>query len=194
MGFLNNFNMAILNQFQAWHGPITDKIAYFFTKIGTDGLVFLVIALVLLITVKYRKIGFMVFFGSAINLVIVEALKHIVKEPRPFITHPELLHSVIGVPPHSYSFPSGHASAAFVGAFILSYYFKKWSIPLYALAVAIMISRPFLLVHYPTDVIAGAIIGIISSILAFFFYRVILKRYFIGILRTLKIEKYRTKY
>ena len=194
MGFLDTFNMAILNQFKDWHGPITDKIAYAFTRIGTDGLVFLVIGLILLITVKYRKIGFMIYFASAINLVIVEALKHIVKEPRPFITHPELLNSVIGAAPHSYSFPSGHASAAFVGAFILAYYFKKWSVPVYLLAIAIAVSRPFLLVHYPTDVIAGAIIGIISSILAFFFYRIILKRYFIGILRALKIERYRSKH
>ena len=194
MGFLDTFNMAILNQFKDWHGPITDKIAYFFTKVGTDGLVFLVIALILLVTVKYRKVGFMVFFGSFINLVIVEVLKYTIREPRPFITHPELVSSVIGKLPDSYSFPSGHASAAFVGAFILSFYFKKWSIPLYALAVAIMVSRPFLLVHYPTDVIAGAIIGIISSILAFFFYRIILKRYFGGILRTLKIEKYRSRH
>ncbi|MGL4761715.1 MAG: phosphatase PAP2 family protein [Sarcina sp.] len=194
MGFLDTFNMAILNQFKDWHGPIIDKIALAFTKIGTDGLIFLIIALILLITVKYRKIGFMIFFASAINLVIVEALKHIVKEPRPFLTHPELLNSVIGAAPHSYSFPSGHASAAFVGAFILAYYFKKWSVPVYLLAIAIAVSRPFLLVHYPTDVIAGAIIGIISSILAFFFYKVILKRYFIQILRVLKIEKYRNKY
>lgn len=183
------FNMAILNQFKDWHGPIIDKIMLGFTKIGTDGLIFLLIALVLLITVKYRKVGFMVFFGSAINLVIVEVLKHIVKEPRPFITHPQLLHYVIGAAPQSYSFPSGHASAAFVGAFVLGYFFKKWRWPLYILACCIAISRPFLLVHYPTDVIAGAIIGIISGILAFFFYKIILKRFFGGILRKLKIEK-----
>lgn len=189
MGILNTFNMTILNQFKAWHGPIIDKIMLGFTKIGTDGLIYLAIALVLLITVKYRKIGFMVFFASSINFVIVEVLKHAVKEPRPFITHPELLNSVVGAAPHSYSFPSGHASAAFVGAFVLAHFFKKWAIPLYALAVCIMVSRPFLLVHYPTDVIAGAIIGIISSILGFFFYKVILKRYFGRILVSLKIEK-----
>ncbi|WP_297520708.1 phosphatase PAP2 family protein [uncultured Clostridium sp.] len=194
MGFLDTFNMAILNQFKDWHGPIIDKIMLAFTRIGTDGLVFLIIGLILLITVKHRKVGFMIFFASSINLVLVEFFKHIVKEPRPFLTHPELLNSVIGVAPHSYSFPSGHASAAFVGAFILAYYFKKWAIPVYLLAIAIAVSRPFLLVHYPTDVIAGAIIGIVSSILAFFFYRIILKRYFMGILRGLKIEKYRSKH
>ncbi|MGL5069137.1 MAG: phosphatase PAP2 family protein [Sarcina sp.] len=194
MGFLDTFNMAILNQFKDWHGPIIDKIMLGITKVGTDGIVFLIIGLILLITVKYRKVGFMMYFASAINLVIVEALKHIVKEPRPFLTHPELLNSVIGVPPHSYSFPSGHASAAFVGAFIIACYFKKWGIPAYIFAVLVAISRPFLLVHYPTDVIAGAIIGTISAILAFFFYKIILKRYFIGILRMLKIEKYRNKH
>ena len=189
MGILDTFNMAILNQFKAWHGPIIDKIMQGFTLIGTDGLVFLLIALILLVTVKYRRAGFMVFFASFINLVIVEILKHGVKEPRPFLTHPELLNSVIGAAPHSYSFPSGHAAAAFVGAFVLGHFFRKWKLPLYILAICIMVSRPFLLVHYPTDVIAGAIIGVISSILAFFFYKIILKKYFRRILVMLRIEK-----
>lgn len=184
----NSFNMAILNQFAAWHGPIIDKIMLGFTKIGTDGLIFLLIGIILLITVKFRKIGFLIFFASGINFVIIEILKHVVKEPRPFITHPELLSHVIGVPPSSYSFPSGHASAAFAGALVIGYFFKKWRVWVYLLATCIAISRPFLLVHYPTDVIAGAIIGLISGILAFFFYKIILKRYFSGILRSLRIE------
>ncbi|MGL4739553.1 MAG: phosphatase PAP2 family protein [Sarcina sp.] len=187
---IESFNMAILNQFQAWHGPIIDNIMLFFTKIGTDGIVFLIIGIILLITKKYRRVGFMIWFASFINFVIVEVLKHIVKEPRPFITHPELLHSVIGTPPSSYSFPSGHASAAFVGAFMIAYFFgKKWGILSYIFAVIVMISRPFLLVHYPTDVIVGAIIGTISALLAFFFYQNILKRFFRGILRKTGIEK-----
>lgn len=188
MGFIESFNMAILNQFKDWHGPIIDKIMLGFTKIGTDGLIWLVIALILLITVKYRKIGFMVFFGSGINFVIVEVLKHIVKEPRPFVTHPALRAFVIGTPPSSYSFPSGHASAAFVGACILAYYFRKMAIPAYLLAICIAVSRPFLLVHYPTDVIAGAIIGLISAGLAFFLYRTVLKNVFYRLLRNLRIE------
>lgn len=186
---MNSFNMAILNQFKDWHGPVIDKIMQGFTLVGTDGIIFLIVGLILLITVRHRKAGFMILFASSINLVIVEALKHIVKEPRPFITHPQLLHFVIGTPPSSYSFPSGHASAAFVGAFVVGYFFKKWRIPVYIFATCVAVSRPFLLVHYPTDVIVGAIIGVISGIIAFFLYKVILKNFFGGILRKLKIEK-----
>lgn len=188
MEMFNTFNMSILNQFKDWHTPILNDIMQFFTKIGTDGLIWLIIAIVLLITVKYRKIGFMVFFASGINFVLVEALKHIVKEPRPFITHPALLPYVIGKAPASFSFPSGHASAAFAAACVFAYYFRKLAIPAYLLAVCIAVSRVFLLVHYPTDVIFGAIVGLISAGLAFFFYRVILKQVFYGLLRSLKIE------
>lgn len=188
MEMFNSFNMSILNQFKDWHTPILNHIMQFFTLIGTDGLIWLVIALILLITVKYRKIGFMVFFASGINFVIVELLKHIVKEPRPFITHPELLHYVIGKAPASFSFPSGHASAAFAAACVFAYYFRKLAIPAYVLAVCIAVSRVFLLVHYPTDVIFGAIAGLISAGLAFFFYRTILKTIFFRPLRALKIE------
>lgn len=178
---------SIMYTFQDMHTPVLNTIMLWITRIGTDGLIWLVLGLIFLITKRYRKAGFMMFFGSSINFVLVEVLKHIVKRPRPFMTLPGL--HVIGLVPHSYSFPSGHASSAFVGAFIIAYYFRAWAIPAYALAVAIAFSRVYLLVHYPSDVIGGAIIGTISVILAFFFYRVILKRWFNGILRALGIEK-----
>ncbi|MDF2951258.1 MAG: rane-associated phospholipid phosphatase [Anaerocolumna sp.] len=65
--------------------------------------------------------------------------------------------------PLSYSFPSGHASSAFAAAGILLYKFKNLSIYIIILAGMMAFSRVYLLVHYPSDILVGIMIGLISS-------------------------------
>jgi membrane-associated phospholipid phosphatase len=97
---------------------------------------------------------------------ISTTLKYTIDRPRPFITYPDIEKVSGGGSP---SFPSGHTSDAFSNATSLSLAFPKWYviIPSYTYATAIGYSRMHLGVHYPSDVIAGAVIGTGSAFLCY---------------------------
>lgn len=100
-----------------------------------------------------------------VSAVITTILKKTVKRERPFVTYPEIQDISSG---GSYDFPSGHTSDAFALATSVSIAYPKWYIiaPAFAWAAAVGYSRMHLGVHYPSDVIAGALIGSGSAYLA----------------------------
>ena len=99
--------------------------------------------------------------------IITTSLKLAFKRERPFTTYPNDIfkHSDAG----SYSFPSGHTSAAFSLATSVSLEFPKWYViaPTMLWAGTVGYSRMYLGVHYPSDVLVGAIIGAGTSYLCY---------------------------
>jgi membrane-associated phospholipid phosphatase len=94
----------------------------------------------------------------ALNSVITLALKYPINRTRPFITYPDITKkSAAGSP----SFPSGHTSSSFALATSLTLSYPKWYIiiPAYSWAGTVAFSRMDLGVHYPSDVLAGVLIG-----------------------------------
>jgi membrane-associated phospholipid phosphatase len=104
--------------------------------------------------------------AMVISDVISSVLKYSIRRPRPFVTYPFIIQKS---PVHSPSFPSGHASYAFSMATSLSIAYPKWYIivPSMLYASTVGYSRMYLGVHYPSDIIAGAITGAGAAVLTF---------------------------
>ncbi|MCX7987687.1 MAG: phosphatase PAP2 family protein [Bacteroidales bacterium] len=113
------------------------------------------------------------FFNGAITA----SLKYFVNRPRPFDSYPEFFikKSDGGSP----SFPSGHTSIAFATATSLSLLYPKWYVilPSYLWAGSVAYSRMHLGVHYPSDVLAGAAIGVATAYISYKANRWLNKRY-----------------
>lgn len=146
--------------------PILDKIMIFITSLGNGGMIWIVATILLLIPKKTRKAGIVsaaALLGSLLfnNMLI----KNIVQRQRPYVTLETL--KIIIPRPSDFSFPSGHSAASFAAA--ASFYRllpQKFGIPAIVLAALIAFSRLYVGVHYPTDVLAGALMGIALSYFA----------------------------
>lgn len=101
-------------------------------------------------------------------------LKNLIQRPRPFTLLPGV--SLLIPPPGSSSFPSGHTGSSFACAAAIFLLNRKWGVPALALAALIAFSRLYLSVHYPTDLLAGALLGVGSALLARWLCRRLLPR------------------
>jgi membrane-associated phospholipid phosphatase len=155
-------DIAILNWLHSHSIPYSVPVLQFISY--TTTFVSIALALVILITsfIKRSKPILKQFFTLAVVLILVaivsQGLKALIFRERPFVTHPYIEKlSEAG----SSSFPSGHTLEAFAVAAALSLLFKrkKVVIPLYTWATLVAYSRMALGVHYPSDVLAGILIG-----------------------------------
>lgn len=144
------------------HNVGADKLFSFITSLGDKGLIWITISILLLASKKNRKVGVMAILALTLATVLGEGvIKPLVQRLRPFIDDPSL--KLIISTPSGYSFPSGHTTSSFAVAGILAKRIKKYKIVFWILAFSISFSRLYLLVHYLSDVIVGAIFGLFYS-------------------------------
>ncbi len=144
------------------HNIVFNYFFSFLSGIGTWGLVWflIMIALVIWEEIKDRRELFSLVIGLFVSTLSVDVfLKNFVKRARPDVLNqiPVMFFGHAS----TYSFPSGHATLAFTAAYILSKKHKRWAKFYYILAFLIAFSRIYLGYHYPSDVVTGAILGLV---------------------------------
>lgn len=159
--------LRFLDFLQTIHTPLLDKILAFITSLGNAGIIWIVLAVVLLILPKTRKTGIIVVAALLMDLVLCNLiLKNLVARVRPYDVNTAI--AILIKKPLDFSFPSGHTAASFAAmtALFLAKMKKAWIAAL-VLAVLIAFSRLYFYVHYPTDVLGGAVVGILSGIIGY---------------------------
>lgn len=171
------FELDFLDALQNLYTPWFNTLMTIITKLGDNGYVWIAVAAILLIIKKTRWIGVCIGLALIIDLVCVDfLLKPLIARARPFtLREVELLISA----PSGFSFPSGHTASSFAAATAIaafSHKKKAAAAAAYALACLIAFSRMYLFVHYPTDILGGAILGVMFGLAAVLAVRALRKR------------------
>lgn len=137
---------------------ILDSLLIFITKLGDMGLIWIGLILLLILNKKTRTFGYLCLLALISEFFINDmVLKNIIARDRPFIEHNL---DILIKAPSGYSMPSGHAASSFVlaGMFIFFKQKGRWLVLL--LAILIAYSRVYLNVHYWSDILVGALLGL----------------------------------
>lgn len=169
INIIQNIDINILNYIQENFRTLAlDKIMPLVTSMGNLSFIWIISGIILFSMKKYRKYGCMIFLSLMLCALIGNlTLKPLVARVRPFNAYP-LIDGLLIKAPNDYSFPSGHTMCSFAPAVVLFYFNKKIGSLALILSILIAFSRLYLYVHYPSDVFAGMVIGIINGIAAIF--------------------------
>jgi undecaprenyl-diphosphatase len=155
--------------------PIITPFFQFITKLGDNGLIWILISLGLLLYKQTRKVGILALISLfCVYMIDNVILKNLFERIRPY----EIISGIqlLIEKQSSFSFPSGHTGSAFAAAIVfLKHLPKRYGIPVIILAVLIGFSRLYLGVHFPIDVIFGAMIGIIIGNLVCKGYQILIE-------------------
>ncbi|OPZ73673.1 MAG: Undecaprenyl-diphosphatase BcrC [Firmicutes bacterium ADurb.Bin456] len=142
------------------HNPFFDRLMPLFSYAGQAGLVWVALSLFFFFYRRgtWRNAAILMLAALLASYLVDEGLlKNIFHRPRPFETLTGV--DLLIPPPNSYSFPSGHAASSFAAGLVLARKMPPAAVPALTLAFLIAFSRVYVGVHYPLDVLAGAIVG-----------------------------------
>src|ERR1700687_4730675 len=159
-GYIQNRDYRVMRRVNRWKAP--RWIRYWMiaaTRIG-DGWLWYSLGIILLIAGGPNRYAAGCAAGSAAiaGVLVFKALKKISHRQRPCHLEPHCWSRVL--PPDRFSFPSGHTITAFSIALVISYFYRGVELPVYFFACSIAISRIVLGMHFLSDVLAGAVLGI----------------------------------
>lgn len=152
--------LEIMLFFQSVQNGFLTALANFFSFFGEE------VAMILILLSIYwcinKKKGFILFCNLMTSLMCMQILKAIFRVPRPFVKHPELIDAGRVETATGYSFPSGHSTgaSAFFGSLYRLFSSKTLKVICIVFIICVPISRLYLGVHWPTDVIVGTAIGL----------------------------------
>ncbi len=142
--------------------PVFDALMPALSFLGNWGLIWLLAAAAFLCTKKYRRTGF-VLLGTLLICTLAgnSVIKPLVGRLRP--CQADLAAPLLIARPEDFSFPSGHAASSFGAAACILRADRRLGAAALALAALIAFSRLYLYVHYPSDVLAGALLGVLAA-------------------------------
>lgn len=173
LALIQEFDRAVINFIHHnLQNDMISEVMAFISFISEYGLVWILLISILFMSKKHRKLACVSAMSFLLcRLVGVQILKPLISRPRPFIP---LQYLDIFIPkPTSFSFPSGHAISSFSTAWVLLNMIEKLHLKVLLIisACIISLSRLYLMVHYPSDVLAGVILGILSSHLSLYVFK-----------------------
>lgn len=146
------------------------------TKLGNYSILWLALAVVFLMYKNTRQVGVTTLVAIGLNTVVTNLIiKNVVERTRPYEVIEGL--NILIEKQSDFSFPSGHSSHAFAAGVVLFMMLpRKAGVPILVLSGLIAFSRLYLGVHYPSDVIAGCLIGAVIGILSVVIVKFYLKK------------------
>ncbi len=173
---------AVLQQLNTWDGQLLlliqnhlrsealTPIVVFITNLGNAGMIWIILSVILLFPRKTRRAGLLSLLALLGSLCVTNlVLKNYVARVRPY----EVVQGLQCLIPaqRDWSFPSGHASASFASAVSIYKSSPRWlGVPAMILAFAISLSRLYVGVHYPSDVLVGMVIGTLIALILFWIF------------------------
>jgi decaprenylphosphoryl-5-phosphoribose phosphatase len=145
----------------AGHTPGLEKAAKGLGKAGNNGAIWVVVGVLLAVLDGSNREAWLVCAAlGPIAIGLNYVVKLIVKRPRPVLEGLPPL----GGAPSSLSFPSAHATSSFAVATAMTRV-EPWGALAFALAIALSLGRPYLGMHYPSDVVVGAVLGVLLGLI-----------------------------
>jgi undecaprenyl-diphosphatase len=141
---------------------VFDPVFVGLSAIGFGGLVWIAAALALGLLWRNPRVFLLAAVAVWSADLVALVLKVVTDRPRPFVVRPDpepIAGAALDV-----SFPSGHAATSFAGAAVLAWFAPRLAVPAFVLAVGIAFSRVYVGVHYPADVLVGALLGLVVAI------------------------------
>ena len=164
--------LSLMHTFAEHAGGVLTPLCKLITLLGEKGILFFLLSLALMCFARTRPLGVCMFGAVCCGALITNILlKDWVARPRPFETlavYRDWWLSIGAPAEDGFSFPSGHVTAAAAGMGALCFMRGRRLIwPAVGVVLVMMFSRNYLLAHFPSDVIAAALIGVFSAWVAY---------------------------
>lgn len=171
---MNQFEASIILWIQENLRGALDGVWLFITHLGDEGILWIALGILLLFWKKTRPIGITMLISLLFDFLIINVtLKGLVARPRPFVVNETIRPLITNVSPYR-SFPSGHSGGSFSAMLALYRWVpKKIGIPAVILAALVALSRLYVGVHYPTDILAGCLVGLVCSTAAYYLVQMV---------------------
>lgn len=142
---------------------VMDCMSLAFEYVFKVGIIWVILALLLIYSRKHRQFGAVLLLAIVLEFSVCFILKFTVDRPRPFETYPvdALITSFA-----SASFPSSHTAQLFCVATVFAVFCREYAPELFLMAFLVALTRLYMFAHYPTDVLAGAVIGIMCALVS----------------------------
>ena len=164
--------LSLMHTFAEHAGGVLTPLCKLITLLGEKGILFFLLSLALMCFARTRPLGVCMFGAVCCGALITNILlKDWVARPRPFETlavYRDWWLSIGAPAEDGFSFPSGHVTAAAAGMGALCFMRgRRWIWPAVGVVLVMMFARNYLMAHFPSDVIAAALIGVFSAWVAY---------------------------